>query len=77
MNNPKSGIKTTEFWVVVIGSILAVGVAGGYVSQDQAQQVTDAAAQVLNAVVHLVEALTLIGLPVSYVWSRTKVKTNK
>jgi len=75
MNNPKSGIATTEFWVIVVSSLLAVAVAAGYVSPEQAGQVTDATAQVLNSIAELIKAVAPVAGPVMYVWSRTKVKT--
>jgi hypothetical protein len=72
----KPGWKTTEFWIVVVAAVLSVAVAGGYVTPDQAVGIKDAVAQTIDAVTDLVGVLTpLVGL-VTYVWSRTKVKTN-
>lgn len=72
---PKSGFFTTEFWVVVVSSLLAVAVAAGYIAPEQATQVTNATAQVLTAIADLVKVLAPIVGPLVYVWSRTKVKT--
>ncbi len=70
----KPGWKTTEFWVVVVSSLLAVGVAGGYVTPDQATSATNATGQAFEAAMKLVEALVPIVGPVVYVWSRTRIK---
>lgn len=73
----KSGIKTTEFWMVIVASLLAVVTAAGILTPTEATEIENATASVINSVTELVTALTpLIGV-VSYVWSRTKVKVGK
>ncbi len=71
----KPGWKTTEFWLVVLGSLLTVAVAAGWITPEQSTQISDAAAQVIEAVAALVAALMPLISVVAYVWSRTKVKT--
>lgn len=70
----KPGYKTTEFYLVIISSVLAVAVAAGYVSSGEATEISNSAAQVIEAVSKLVGALAPVISVVSYVWSRTKVK---
>lgn len=70
----KAGWKTTEFWVVIVSSVVAVAVASGYLRPDDAENITSATAQVLEAVARLVEVLAPIAGPLVYVWSRTKIK---
>jgi hypothetical protein len=73
----KTGIKTTEFWLVVVSSIVAVLVAAGVIDPTQGADLETAVGEVINAVINLVAVLTpLVGV-VSYVWSRTKVKLGK
>lgn len=70
----KAGWKTTEFWVVIVSSVVAVAVAAGYLRPDDASAITDSTAQVFEAVARLVEVLAPIVGPLAYVWSRTKIK---
>jgi hypothetical protein len=73
----KPGWRTTEFWVVVAAAVLSIGTAMGLVTPDQAAEIENATAAVIDSITQLVGALTpLLGV-VAYVWSRTKVKTDK
>lgn len=76
MNNPKPGWKTTEFWLTIIAGIVAAAVAGGYLTSGEAQQITDATAQVFAAVTELVTALAPVLAAAVYAWSRAKVKSS-
>jgi len=73
----KPGYKTTEFWLVVVASVLSVAVAAGVLTGEQAQQITDNTAQVFDALAGLAAALTPLVGTAMYVWSRTRVKGGK
>lgn len=68
----KSGWKTTEFWLSLIGPIVALLVTFGVITSDQSDEIQSAASQVVVAIFALISAVAPV---VVYVWSRTKVKT--
>ncbi len=72
----KAGWKTTEFWTVVVSSVLAVAVAAGYLTGDQATEISSGVVDVINAVTKLIGVLAPVVGVVTYVWSRTRVKTS-
>ena len=70
----KTGLLTTEFWLTLVGSVVAVVVALNYISADQGQQVTSAAGEVIKALAGLVAVLAPILGPIFYSISRAIVK---
>lgn len=77
MGDVKPGWKTTEFLVVIVGSVLSILVGAGVLSGSEAQEITTATTEVINALAGLVAALAPIVGTVAYIWSRTKVKVGK
>lgn len=76
-NEVKPGYKTTEFYIVIIGSVLSIAVAAGVLSGQEAQEITIASTEVINALTALAGALAPILGTVAYIWSRTRVKVGK
>lgn len=68
----KSGWKTTEFWLSLVGPIVALLVTFGVITSDQSKEIQSAASQVVIAIFALISTVAPV---VMYVWSRTKVKT--
>ena len=66
MNEVKSGISTSEFWLVIINTVLMVLASVGILGQDEATEIK-------NLLVPFVGALIPILL---YIWGRIKVKTS-
>jgi hypothetical protein len=66
MDNVKPGIKTTEFWMTLINTLLMVGVAFGLVNQSEAESLASLIAPLVAAIIPIV----------AYISSRTKVKSN-
>lgn len=64
----KPGWQTTEFWISLGGNFVGLLVLGGVFSSGDAESVTSAYNEVVGAVVLGLTNLT-------YIWSRTKVKT--
>ena len=64
MNTPKSGIKTTEFWLTIANTALMALVAFGVVGQPDADELGGLVAPLIGAVVPIV----------AYIYSRAKVK---
>lgn len=60
----KPGIKTTEFWMTLVTTILMVLAAFGIVGQEEATEIKDLAGPLVASVLPVV----------AYVWSRTQVK---
>lgn len=85
MEQPKSGFKTTEFIVTLILALTSVGVAGGFLSSDEASQINQAGQVAVTegneAVLAIIELVKVVApivasavAAVAYIWSRTKVK---
>lgn len=70
----KSGIKTTEFWMVLVGSLLAVVVATGLLTPEEGEAVTNATTEVVKALSVLAGVLAPILGPIFYSNGRAKVK---
>lgn len=70
----KSGIKTTEFWMVVIGSLVAVVVAAGVLTPEEGETVSNATIEVIKALSVLAGVLAPILGPIFYSNGRAKVK---
>lgn len=71
---PKSGYKTTEFWLSVFSAVVGFVVLSGIVpglDQDTGDAVTAAVTQIVEAVVALV---AIVGPIIGYTRSRTEVK---
>ena len=66
MNGVKSGITTSEFWLVIINTVLMVLASLGMMSQAEATEIK-------SLLVPFVGALIPILL---YIWGRIKVKTS-
>ena len=58
----KEGKKTTEFYITLLGSILGVIVALGYLTPEQASGLTECAATVSGAIV---TACSILGYNIS------------
>jgi hypothetical protein len=74
MYEPKPGFKTSEFLVIVVGALASVLVGGGILSPEESQEITNATAEVINAVTELVKVIAPVFGASIYAWSRTKVK---
>lgn len=70
----KSGYKTTEFWLTLLGSVAAVFVALQVLTAEEAQQVVSATGEVIKAAVALAGVLVPILGPIFYNNGRAKVK---
>jgi hypothetical protein len=70
----KSGFKTTEFWLTLVGSVVAVVVALQVLTPEEGQAVTSATGEVIKAVAGLIAILAPIIGPVFYNHGRAKVK---
>ena len=66
MNEVKSGITTSEFWLVIVNTVLMVLASLGMMSQAEATEIK-------SLLVPFVGALIPILL---YIWGRIKVKTS-
>lgn len=58
----KDGVKTTEFYLAIFGSLLGVVVTAGYLTPEQATGLTDSAAQISGAII---SAFSILGYAVS------------
>jgi len=67
-NTLKSGIKTSEGWLTVVVAVLGLFTTLGYITPDQASELTTAIPQVIGGIVTIVTT-------VAYIWSRTKLKS--
>ncbi len=65
LKEPKPGVKTSEFWLTIVVTLVGLFVTLGMITQDQADQALAIAAVLMPGVV-------AIGF---YIWSRAKVKT--
>ena len=74
----KSGFKTTEFYITLIGAVLMVGVTAGFWSSEQVQAFVDALGTTAQAVAVLVTAgapiVGAIVLAWKYIAERTGLK---
>ena len=77
MEKPKSGWFTSEIIVVIVGAILSVVVALGYLSPAEVAGIESSLVEAIDAVTRLIGALAPIIGGVAYIWSRTKVKVGK
>lgn len=68
---PKPGYKTTELYVTLITTLIAVLVATGTLSPEEGEDLKGAINSAIQAALALAGALT----PIAYVISRTYVKT--
>jgi hypothetical protein len=68
----KPGIYTTEFWISLIGNVLAFAVALGVVSSSDKATLEGALTTIVTASIALIGAATVI---VTYVRGRIAVKT--
>ena len=73
----KSGIKTTEFWLTLIGSVAAVLVALQVLSAEESQAIVSTAGEVVKSIVALVAVLSPIIGPIFYNNGRAKIKSGK
>ncbi len=70
----KSGVKTTEFWMVLVGSLIAVAVALGALTLEEGEAVSSATSEVVKALTVLAGVLAPILGPIFYSNGRAKVK---
>ncbi len=66
MNGIKSGVRTSEFWLVIINTVLMVLASLQLLDQVEADQLKALLAPLVGALVPIV----------AYIWSRVKVKTS-
>ena len=72
---PKPGYKTSELYVIIGGMLLSVAVGGGWLSNDQAQAISEATGQTATAITHLVTVMAPVAAAIAYTWSRTRIKS--
>lgn len=77
MEKPKSGWKTSELYVVIVGAALSIALAMGYLSPTEVADIESTLVAVIDAITKLIEALAPVIGSAIYVWSRTKVKIGK
>lgn len=70
----KSGYKTTEFWLTLVGSSVAVIVALGVLTPEEGEAVSSATGEVIKALSGLIGVLAPVIGPAIYANSRAKVK---
>jgi hypothetical protein len=71
------GIKTSEFWVTVVASLLSIGVAAGLVGQQEATEINNASVALINAIFEMVKVLAPVLGAAVYTVSRAKVKAGQ
>lgn len=69
--NVKAGYRTTEFWVTLISSAVAVLVALGVFTPAEGETASSAGAELVFAIFAMLAA---VAPAVAYIYSRTKVK---
>jgi len=73
--DPKSGPKTTEFYLTLLSYALAALVLYGVVTAAEAQAILDSLNTFVGAATGLIVALGPVASTVMYIYSRTKVKS--
>lgn len=69
MNDPlKPGVKTSEFWVMIVTQVLGLLVLSGHLSASTAADLTQPITNIIGGVLMIVTA-------VAYIYSRTKIKS--
>ena len=63
----KSGLKSTEFYVTLVSTIVSLLVMAGLVQPTEADQVTELVVQAIGGIVAL-------GSIIAYIYSRTVIK---
>lgn len=70
----KNGAKTTEFWLTLVASLVAVVVATGVLTPEEGEAISSATAEVIKAVTVLAGVLAPIVSAGIYTNGRSKVK---
>lgn len=73
----RPGIKSTEFWMMVIGALLSVGVAFGWITEKEAAEATEQSKNIIESLMMLISTVAPSGLGLYYAKKRTEIKRDK